>query len=48
MRCAVLREIGDRFRGEVSIGDQVSRGQQRSAVRWRTFIVRQRESEGNR
>jgi hypothetical protein len=37
--CPVLRKVGDCFEGEVCIGDQVAKRQQRTAVGWHTFMV---------
>ena len=48
MRCAVLRKIRDRFKGEIRIGDQFTKSYQRSPVRCHTSTVRRDGSESNR
>jgi hypothetical protein len=48
MRGTILRKIGNRFEGELSVGDQVTKGNQRPAVGWHTPTVRQARCQSKR
>jgi hypothetical protein len=45
---AILGKAWGSFEDQVCIGDQVLEGQQRSAIRWHTFIVRRDRRESKR
>jgi hypothetical protein len=45
---AVLGKARGGFEDQVRIGDQIPEGQQRSAIRWHSFIVRRDRPESKR